>query len=611
MLVITSYEADAPNTAAVIRDFAKGCEKRHIKLNVVIESLNCDRFSDALSWKDRIRGILSKFRAEDVRPDMIMILGQEGMASYLSMDISELSDIPVICGMVSRNYVEIPDVLYDLQTWNPETHDVSDISSLYNIVGGYFYDYDIDGNIALVRKYFPKIKRIAVLTDNSYGGVCMKSFVGDHLNRYPEYEFKWLDGRELTILSAADSISHLPDSTALLFGTWRFDKNNRFYLNSSISMLRQENPKMPVICLTATGLKEWGFGGYSPDYDSKGDALAECVQNYLETGRVHLNFEPNYYYFNYNNLEQFGIPKEDLPKGCRIVAKPESLIDAYKVHILIAIALILTLSIGLGIAVYQMQKNRRLKKELEKSRDELAEAKNKAEASSLLKTTFLTDMSHEIRTPLNAIVGFSEVIATQTDLTKSEKANIMEVINKNCKLLTGLLNSILDISRIESGRASYSFEEWDVVEICRTAMTSVQIAHGGNNIEFVFETNLWACPLNTDRQRLQQVLNNLLNNAVKFTDSGSITLNLSRDDVNHLVRIEVSDTGRGIPANRADDVFRRFVKLDEYSTGTGLGLSLCKMIVERFGGKIWVDTAYTQGARIVFTLPELPIGTII
>ena len=220
-------------------------------------------------------------------------------------------------------------------------------------------------------------------------------------------------------------------------------------------------------------------------------------------------------------------------------------------------------------------------------------------------------MSHEIRTPLNAVVGCSQVIATQYDsLTPEERDKMVEIVNKNCNLLTGLINSILDISRIEAGKAHIEVEPLNLVEVCQTMLSSVQMANKSLPIEFTFKCETDKLMFNTDRQRFQQVLINLLGNAVKFTQQGRVSLSLESDGAGG-VKVAVTDTGKGIPPDKAEDVFNRFIKLNEYSNGAGLGLSLCRIIVEKFRGRIWVDTTYTSGARFVFTLPPITKDDIV
>lgn len=267
---------------------------------------------------------------------------------------------------------------------------------------------------------------------------------------------------------------------------------------------------------------------------------------------------------------------------------------------IVGVIFVLLFSILLMVFFFLIR-TKRLKDALEKSQSALIEAKDKAEESNRLKTAFLANMSHEIRTPLNAIVGFSTVIADK-GLKPEEQEHFASIIRKNSDLLLNLINDILDISRLESGRTKFVSEPCDLVELCQSTLTTAQFARP-SNLNYVFDSDLDECIMNVDMQRIQQVLINLLSNAGKFTEAGSITLSLHKDDSNKEVRIMVSDTGVGIPEDKRAKVFERFEKLNEYSQGTGLGLSICKLIVEHFNGRIWVDQDYKEGARFIFTIP--------
>ena len=239
--------------------------------------------------------------------------------------------------------------------------------------------------------------------------------------------------------------------------------------------------------------------------------------------------------------------------------------------------------------------------ELEMMKRELLSSKEKAEMSDSLKSAFLANMSHEIRTPLNAIVGFSDVLSAG-DIPLEEQRGFFEIIKANSDLLLRLIDDILDLSRLEVDRVTFTQEKCDVVQVCTQALASVAQARRSAN-RFLFESPLESLELHTDIQRMQQVIINLLSNADKFTKNGTITLKVGLDEKKHVVLFSVSDTGCGIPLEKQKKVFERFEKLNEYAQGTGLGLAICKLIVKKWGGKIWVDPHYTQGARFLFTHP--------
>ena len=233
--------------------------------------------------------------------------------------------------------------------------------------------------------------------------------------------------------------------------------------------------------------------------------------------------------------------------------------------------------------------------------EQLKNALDKAEQADRLKAQFISNMSHEIRTPLNAIVGFSDVLSAG-DTAIDDQRGYFEIIKANSDLLLRLINDILDVSRLEADRVTLTLEKCDVVQVCMQVTASVTQARRSSN-RIVFESAADSLEIRTDIQRLQQVVINLLSNADKFTENGTITLKLEPDMRNRTVLFSVSDTGCGIPPEKRKRVFERFEKLNEYAQGTGLGLSICKLIVEKWGGRIWIDSQYTRGARFVFTHP--------
>jgi signal transduction histidine kinase len=240
---------------------------------------------------------------------------------------------------------------------------------------------------------------------------------------------------------------------------------------------------------------------------------------------------------------------------------------------------------------------------LESYQKELRLARDKADEINKMKSSFLANMSHEIRTPLNAICGFAEVLSSDDAhvLESTDKRYISQIIQNNANLLLTLINGILDMSRIESGKMKYHNEEFDWVEICKQTLLSVKTATH-SEVDFKFETKHDTLKIVADKQLMTQILINLLNNASKFTKKGSITLNLSGND--KYITVSCTDTGIGIPLEKQKNIFDQFVKLDERSQGTGLGLALCKSIIEHYNGLIWVDNEYTDGARIVFSIPR-------
>lgn len=239
--------------------------------------------------------------------------------------------------------------------------------------------------------------------------------------------------------------------------------------------------------------------------------------------------------------------------------------------------------------------------ELKQTEKSLIEAKNKAEVSDRLKSAFLANMSHEIRTPLNAIVGFSNLLAETDDI--AERREYMQVVEENNDLLLKLISDILDLSKIEAGTLEFVHTDFELNKLMREKENVMRLKTD-QNVELVFEQRYETCHVRTDRNRLSQLMINLLTNAAKFTHRGSIRFGYELRAGQ--LYFWVADTGCGIPAERKDAVFERFVKLNSFKQGTGLGLSICRTIVEHLGGNIGVESEEGKGSTFWFTLPYVP-----
>ena len=234
---------------------------------------------------------------------------------------------------------------------------------------------------------------------------------------------------------------------------------------------------------------------------------------------------------------------------------------------------------------------------------ELIQAKEKAEESDRLKSAFLANMSHEIRTPLNAIVGFSSLLA-ETD--EAELRHVyMSIVQENNELLLNLISDILDISKIEAGMIDLVMGRVDVPQLCREVIATFSHKKRDNAVELRFDENSPQIVIDADKNRIVQVLSNFLTNALKFTTKGSITLSYLLEDESQ-VRFCVTDTGKGIPDEQKHEIFNRFVKLDSFVQGAGLGLSICQSLVKRMGGKIGVESREGEGSCFWFTHPYVP-----
>lgn len=612
ILIICSYNPETQTASRTISDFIAEYQRLDNDEVPIIENMNCMTFSEMHTWRNVLKNILNKYNTAETTPSLIILLGQEAWASYLSMEETEiLKNVPVMASQVNRYLVKLPDSIPDPLTWEPQSVDALTMTKKYNLVGGIIHEYDVKRNIDLMKSFFPKIENIALITDNSYGGVAVSARAKELFHLYPLLNFIHIDGRREDLYSTSEKLDNLPENTGILLGTWRVDKTGSYYVKSSLSLIQKTAQSNPTFTITGLGIDNWAIGGFTPHYISQGTLMAQKAYEFLSSNNeVHnsnnplkyFTILPNEFKFNASQLDNHNLNLTAFNNEYSIVDEKETLWDLYKKEIIIISASIILLVVLVFILLNLYLRTKRYQTRLESYQKELRVAKNKAEESNRMKSSFLANMSHEIRTPLNAICGFTEVLTSDeaVKLDKSERTYMTQIIQNNASLLLSLINGILDMSRIESGKMKYENVEFDWVTICKESIETVK-ASTHSDISFIFTSKHEELKMTADKNLMTQVLINLLNNASKFTKEGSITLELSGNK--KFITVSVTDTGIGIPLEKQKNIFEQFVKLNERSQGTGLGLSLCKNIIEHYNGFIWIDNDYKEGARIVFSIP--------
>lgn len=603
VLIISSYNPDARQTSGNIYDFMEEFERLGGEAPISLENMNCKSFSEAPLWKSKMEELLAKYRGKR-SPVLLVLIGQEAWTAYLSQADSIRGNVPVLAALASRNAIILPDDSVDLKTWMPDAVDFFNDFPNSSVKAGFVYEYDVEANINLIKKLYPETRNIAFVSDNSYGGVSLQAHVVEEMKKHPELNLILLDGRTNTIYTISDKLHELPPNTALLLGTWRVDVYDGYFMRNATYTMMEAAGDVPTFSITSVGIGYWAVGGVIPSYRALGKDMAHQAVRLLQgpdSDRVEVEVIPNKIQMDSKIVKDKRLDLSSIHQPIEMVNETPSFYEQYKYHIWTVGTVLVVLLSGLFVSLYFYYHTKKLKDELQESESALREAKDRAEESSRLKSAFLANMSHEIRTPLNAIVGFSDVLASG-GTSVDEQQGYVDIIKTNSDLLLRLINDILDVSRLEADRVTFTIEKCDVVPLCQQVLASVSQARKSEN-EFIFECDRESVDLRTDTQRLQQVIINLLSNADKFTRNGKITLKLEVDDEKRVATFSVSDTGTGIPLEKQKQVFERFEKLNEYVQGTGLGLSICKLTVEKWGGEIWVDSGYTDGARFVFTHP--------
>ena len=606
ILIVSSYNPDTRRMARFITEFEQQILALGIPCDICIETLECKGIADAALWMSLIDNMITRYESRSLRA--VVLLGQEAWASFVSLGrIPE--GVMCFCGFVSSNGVMLPPPPDSLQTWKPRSVEYQGMTDSLKTVGGMLNRYNIRRNVELIRSLYPQVENIALVTDNTYGGISLQALVREEWKRYPDLNLILVDSRQGEE-AVHEAYASLPTRSAVMLGTWRVGCDGEYLMQRSLIELVQSNPRIPVFSITRTCIGDVAIGGYVPEYESGAPLIATQIKKYYDTGRiddVHFHTSKNVYLFDSRKLKEWKIAEYALPKGSVVEDTIAAKLSKYSHYIELLMLGILLLVLLLLFVTWLLLRMQRLKRTLEEREGQLVVARERAEESDMLKSAFLANMSHEIRTPLNAIVGFSSLMQSE-ELSQEERAEYCDIVVNNSEMLLTLLNDILDISSLECGKIRFNYASEEIVQICQHAlMTTAHTRQEG--VEGRFECAVDSFMLTTDAHRLSQILINLLTNAGKFTSEGSITLGVEIDKEHGEVLFSVTDTGPGIPLDKQEMVFNRFEKLEgNKKKGTGLGLAICRQIAVIIGGRIWVDPTYTGGARFIFAHP-LDIGT--
>lgn len=593
VLFLNSINFNLPWAKDVFWYTHQALQKKNI--SVKAESLSvpalCNR-KEAAAVVEQLR------RKYDVPPRLIVFIGDPGWIVCRELFDDVWKDVPVI---ITNARDRLPATL-DILLSHEELTESNTVPAYewrkgYNVttLGQVYY---VKETIGLMRQLMPDMKRLAFISDDRYISEAVRGDVEQAMTgSFPELAFEQLSTRNISTEMLLDTLKSYDKTTGLIYYSWfethNQDDNN--YLFDHIQEIITRFVHSPLFLLAPEDLSNNTFaGGYYVSVESFGDSLLQLIHRVLE-GEFPRDIPPALggkpaAYLCYPALQSYDIPVSLYPKEAVYINLPVSFFEQYKKEILMTVVLLLVVVSAVGYYIHI----------LKRAHQRMKEAQLKAEEANQLKSAFLANMSHEIRTPLNAIVGFSNLLSMVED--KEEMLEYAGIIETNTELLLQLINDILDMSKIESGMYDFHVTQVDANQLMSEVEQVARLRIRTDEVSLSFAERLPQCVFHTDKNRLIQVLTNLVVNAIKFTSQGEIQIGYRLQDA-HTLYFYVSDTGCGMSAEQCEHVFERFVKYNTFIQGTGLGLSICKMIIEKLGGEIGGQSESGKGSVFWFTLP--------
>ena len=628
IVLIHSFEEGRENYAVFNEELIKELDKQQINADIHTIYLNCERYLDK-DERERMYNYIDSI--QDIKPDIILVNDDQATYSLLGCEHPLIKKIPIVFAGVNYPNWNLIKQHPNVTGWYDKQDFVKNIEFIHALFGQLTVRIAYDRTVLGKQSFVDVMKQIKPHKEI----VIIRSKLNSERNKgYSEKDQEAIqiltdstkDGSDFTIPLKPDQLAWVQfTSFRLLPGVSILTNLSGMETQSTYLDIKYDYTSESMSALVhypsfsahnepiqySPGSKSRYIGGYMTSIEIQAREQAQSAARILTgtaVSQITVKESTKEHIILWRTAKAWGMTIDEIPAYARIIGMPFK--DHHKTAITwftwIAFATIIVIASLLGKMYIREEKyKKKAQHDLIKQNKILEVALEKAKESDQMKSAFLANMSHEIRTPLNAIVGFSNLLNTDIDLEKEERTQFLELINTNSDLLLKLINDILDLSRIESGRMAFSFDNYDLSELVHNIYSTYQMMMP-SGVKLLIDIPKNPVTIYTDKHRLMQVITNFLNNAIKFTCEGYIKVGYSSNPESRLVHIFVEDTGKGIAKEKQAAVFERFTKLDEFAKGTGLGLSICKVITERFSGKITVSSEEGTGSHFTVILPLKP-----